>query len=147
MNFLELINELEQLNVKVTLAGDRLRLEAPAGVLTPELKELLSAHKQEATCFLLWQSMLDRCNRDYRPGALAWCRQHFPELVKSLFEAEQQYQTAYQQQDIEAVQQAAADWEAILKRICLLHQLAEGGEVLSEAEAPLAIIKKERCFQ
>jgi len=41
----ELLAKLERLNVKVSLAGDKLRLEAPAGVLTPELKEALRQHK------------------------------------------------------------------------------------------------------
>ena len=39
MNTLDLLAELEERNVKVFLAGDKLRLEAPAGVLTPELRE------------------------------------------------------------------------------------------------------------
>lgn len=42
----ELLAELERLNVKVTLAGDKLCFEAPAGVLSPELKETIAQHKQ-----------------------------------------------------------------------------------------------------
>jgi len=45
MTPIDLLAELERLNVKVSLAGDKLRLEAPAGVLTPELKEALRQHK------------------------------------------------------------------------------------------------------
>ena len=45
MTLLGLLAELEERNVKVFLAGDKLRLEAPAGVLTPELKEALRQHK------------------------------------------------------------------------------------------------------
>ena len=40
-----LLDKLERLNVKVTINGDKLRLEAPAGVLTPELKEAVSQQK------------------------------------------------------------------------------------------------------
>ncbi len=40
-----LLTELERRNVKVSLAGDKLRVEAPAGVLTPDLKEVLIKHK------------------------------------------------------------------------------------------------------
>ena len=40
MNTLDLLAELEERNVKVSLAGDKLRLEAPAGTLTPKLAVL-----------------------------------------------------------------------------------------------------------
>lgn len=40
-----LLDKLRQLNVKVTLNGDKLRLDAPKGVLTPELKEAVSQQK------------------------------------------------------------------------------------------------------
>ena len=45
MNTLDLLAELKRLNVKLSLAGDKLRLEAPAGTLTPKLKEALVKHK------------------------------------------------------------------------------------------------------
>jgi hypothetical protein len=45
MTLLGLLVELEERNVKVFLAGDKLRLEAPAGVLTPDMKEVLRQHK------------------------------------------------------------------------------------------------------
>lgn len=41
----DLLTELERRGVKLTLAGDRLHVEAPAGVLTPDLKETLAKHK------------------------------------------------------------------------------------------------------
>lgn len=47
-----LITELERRNVKVSLAGDKLRLEAPAGVLTPALKEAIAKHKPELIAIL-----------------------------------------------------------------------------------------------
>ena len=40
-----LLDKLRQLNVKVTLNGDKLRLEAPKGVLTPEMKEAIRQYK------------------------------------------------------------------------------------------------------
>lgn len=43
----ELLAELEQRGVKLTVAGDKLRYDAPAGALTPELKEALRQHKAE----------------------------------------------------------------------------------------------------
>jgi len=45
MTLLGLLVELKRLNVKLSLAGDKLRLEAPAGTLTPKLKEALRQHK------------------------------------------------------------------------------------------------------
>lgn len=138
----ELINQLAGHGVSINIEGNSFRLVRPPSLPSwegapEELKTLvreLKANKQEVTCFLLWQTMLDRCNRDYKPGALAWCRQHFPDLERQLIEAESRFEKAYWQQDIEGCRQAAADWEATLRRIC--HQLAEGGEVLDEAEKP-----------
>jgi len=47
MNTLDLlVAELKRLNVKLSLAGDKLRLEAPAGTLTPKLKEALVKQSQ-----------------------------------------------------------------------------------------------------
>jgi len=40
MNTLDFLAKLERLNVKLSLAGYRLRLEAPAGTLTPKLAVL-----------------------------------------------------------------------------------------------------------
>jgi len=48
----ELLAKLERLNVKVSLAGDKLRLEAPAGALTPELKEIIRQQKYALIAFL-----------------------------------------------------------------------------------------------
>lgn len=47
-----LLAELEQLNVKISLAGDKLHVDAPAGVLTPELKQELAKHKPELMALL-----------------------------------------------------------------------------------------------
>lgn len=52
MTPLDLLAELRQRNVKVSLAGDKLQLKAPAGVLTPELKEALRQHKPALTVLL-----------------------------------------------------------------------------------------------
>lgn len=55
MNTLDLLAELEERNVKVFLAGDKLRLEAPAGTLTPKLKEALVKHKPALLSLLYGQ--------------------------------------------------------------------------------------------
>ena len=55
MTLLGLLVELKRLNVKLSLAGDKLRLEAPAGVLTPELKEALRQHKAALIALLSGQ--------------------------------------------------------------------------------------------
>jgi hypothetical protein len=41
----ELLTELSRLSVKVTINEDRLHIDAPAGVLTPELRAALAEHK------------------------------------------------------------------------------------------------------
>ena len=46
-----LLDKLERLNVKVTINGDKLRLEAPAGVLTPEMKEAIRQYKPALIAF------------------------------------------------------------------------------------------------
>jgi len=48
----DLLAELERLNVKVSLNGDKLRLEAPVGVITPALKEAVLKHKPELIAIL-----------------------------------------------------------------------------------------------
>ena len=51
MTLLGLLVELKRLNVKLSLAGDKLRLEAPAGVLTPEMKEAIRQYKPALIAF------------------------------------------------------------------------------------------------
>ncbi|MFY9139529.1 MAG: hypothetical protein WAO30_02030 [Thermacetogeniaceae bacterium] len=41
-----LLDKLEKLNVKFTINGDKLRLEAPKGVLTPEMKGAVRKQKR-----------------------------------------------------------------------------------------------------
>ena len=45
MNAAELITELEARGVLIEAAGDRLRVDAPKGAITPELREALAACK------------------------------------------------------------------------------------------------------
>jgi len=47
-----LLTELEQRGVKVSFNGDKLRFVAPAGVLTPELKEAIAKRKPELVAWL-----------------------------------------------------------------------------------------------
>jgi TubC N-terminal docking domain len=47
MNAVELITELRSLGVALEAEGDRLRIEAPKGAVTPELREALTASKDE----------------------------------------------------------------------------------------------------
>jgi TubC N-terminal docking domain len=52
MNAAELIIELEARGVMIESAGDRLRVDAPKGVITPELREALAACKAEVLAIL-----------------------------------------------------------------------------------------------
>lgn len=47
-----LLTELERLDIKMSLDGDKLRLEAPVGVLTEELKEQIRQQKPALTALL-----------------------------------------------------------------------------------------------
>jgi hypothetical protein len=42
-----LLSDLQARGVRLQVSGERLRIEAPSGVLTPELREILAAHKAE----------------------------------------------------------------------------------------------------
>jgi hypothetical protein len=52
MNAAELIIELETRGVLIEAAGGRLRVDAPKGVITPELREALAACKAEVLAIL-----------------------------------------------------------------------------------------------
>jgi hypothetical protein len=55
MNTLDLLAELKRLNVKLSLAGDKLRLEAPTGILAKELQGSLQQYKAELKSLLSGQ--------------------------------------------------------------------------------------------
>jgi hypothetical protein len=57
MTPLDLLAELERRNVKISLAGDKLRLEAPAGILTPQLKQAIKQHKPALIALLAGQPL------------------------------------------------------------------------------------------
>lgn len=52
MNSIEFLTQLRELGVGVQLDGERLRLRAPAGVLTSELREQVTAHRDGILTFL-----------------------------------------------------------------------------------------------
>jgi hypothetical protein len=52
MNAAELIIELETRGVQIEVTGDRLRVDAPKGAITPELREALVACKAEVLAIL-----------------------------------------------------------------------------------------------
>jgi thioesterase domain-containing protein len=52
MNVAELLSELRKLDAHIVLDGDRLRLNAPAGVLTEQHRHQLQSRKQEIVDFL-----------------------------------------------------------------------------------------------
>jgi hypothetical protein len=41
------LNHLRSLGVRVSVEGDRLRIDAPAGVLTPEVKAVIAENRAE----------------------------------------------------------------------------------------------------
>ena len=56
MTVIELLNELRRLDVVVWVDGDRLRVNAPKGALTPELQAALSGRKAEIIALLTTQA-------------------------------------------------------------------------------------------
>jgi hypothetical protein len=52
MNTLEFLSRLRSLNISLALAGDELRISAPKGVLTPDLRAELTQRKPEIVAFL-----------------------------------------------------------------------------------------------
>lgn len=52
MDIIEFVNYLRKLDINLFLEGDRLRINAPQGVITPELKSQMSARKAEIISFL-----------------------------------------------------------------------------------------------
>ncbi len=52
MNISDLIIQLQQLDVRLFVEDGRLRVNAPKGLLTPELRETLAARKEEIIAFL-----------------------------------------------------------------------------------------------
>ena len=52
MTISEFISHLHELDVKLWCEGDRLRLNAPKGVLTPDLQAELTQRKAEILAFL-----------------------------------------------------------------------------------------------
>ena len=100
---LEFIASLERQGVKFTpLPGGRLRIEAPRGLLTPELKELITQHKSQILEFLsnpmiycggktvkVYRARLEcaeaggclyfiECELFYLTWAPGWCRERVP---------------------------------------------------------------------
>lgn len=47
MNAIALIHQCKQAGIQLQARGDRLHVEAPAGTLTPELRQALAHHKAE----------------------------------------------------------------------------------------------------
>ena len=94
MTLLGLLAELEERNVKVFLAGDKLRLEAPAGVLTPDLKKAIQQRKSALTALfsgqpvemVFWPGVTSKVYRARQPCLEAgYCLQWSREADCDLF--------------------------------------------------------------
>lgn len=67
MNLASLLAELRRQDIRIWIDGDRLRCDAPPGVLTPELRARLSASKAELLDFLRNAEALSRQQRAIVP--------------------------------------------------------------------------------
>jgi amino acid adenylation domain-containing protein len=66
MSIFEFISHLNDLDIRLSVEDEKLRVNAPKGVLTPELKERLSAHKEEIIAF--FNQSNQRKSQDAVPG-------------------------------------------------------------------------------
>jgi thioesterase domain-containing protein len=66
----EFLSQLQRLDVRLWIAGDRLRYSAPTGVVTPELLGKLKEHKQELMALLPTPTqVLQSATRTVRPDS------------------------------------------------------------------------------
>ena len=52
MNIVDFLSYLRQLNITISVEGERLHCNAPEGILTPELQTKISQRKAEIITFL-----------------------------------------------------------------------------------------------
>lgn len=73
----ELLRELRDAGALVVAKGDRLRINAPIGVLRPEIEEQLRERKLDIIALLSHETHLcSRCHRFafHEPRTCYWCR-------------------------------------------------------------------------
>ncbi len=107
MSMAELLVELRSRGVELTAMGERLRIDAPKGVLTPEIRETLARHKAEILALLESPSPAPRqeippeCRARYRevaqdslfdnfPTVDAWLAEHHPGLWQRIRELDRE---------------------------------------------------------
>jgi len=123
------IAKLQELGYQFTLAGDKISYKLAAGAkpdpaaAAPLLAEL-KARKAEAIAYLqsqepfdpdqaqrLFADTLARLNEDCPYGAIQWAQAHRPELWDNCQLALARVETAFNQQDMAAVQVTVAEFE------------------------------------
>ncbi len=76
----ELMRTLANRGVRLCIAGDKLRAHAPIGVLTPELRGLLTARKPEILDVLRHDEHVQRCMDEH--DCATWCVAVWPSAEK-----------------------------------------------------------------
>ena len=71
MSIAEFVSHLRKLDVRLSAEGQRVRLNAPQGVLTDSLRAQIAEHKQELLQFL----------RDYEQSAVLLLRLYYGEQI------------------------------------------------------------------
>lgn len=125
-----LLVELNRRDIKLFLAGGKLRLEAPVGALTPELKEAVRQNKTALLMKLreqpsfdsdqaqqLFADALARLNEAYPYGAIQWAQAHKPELWEACLEALERVQAAFRAKDMAAIRRATAEFEQANRKL------------------------------
>jgi len=145
---LEVLTELRHRGVELTVANGELRYRAPRGVLTPELRATLSAHKTELVamlsepaeprwldlvdCLALLDTMHAEIRAVYEAGALPWAFATCPELNQRFEQTETAIDglTAARPTEAEfrrALEAHAAVWRDLVARY-RAHQERQGWE-------------------
>ncbi|MCP4251652.1 MAG: hypothetical protein GY778_31835 [bacterium] len=70
MNAVELVADLQRRDVVLSTNGDRLRVDAPAGALTPALRATLRACKGDLLSLLQWRDSTTRTRQSGVPAAV-----------------------------------------------------------------------------
>ena len=127
MTINELLTALRQLGIRLLPAGDKLRLEASAGALTPEVMKAVAEHKTELLAWLrewnpdraqvLFEQAADRARRLVPVADYQWAQAARPGLLAAIDRAEAAVNEAWQRRDVTAMcaacREYAAAWQAV----------------------------------
>lgn len=138
----ELLSEVKTHGIGLSVVDGRLRIEAPRGTLTPELKNELTLHKGEiiealkttypapdtkvdddvvALAQREFKRLARRLSRIMRPGYLKWTAENQPELYREIGQAYEAFDTAERVESLKAGRIAWRDYRRLMLAWGRLH--------------------------